>query len=259
MSKKEEYSLLVQEVKECAACASYPAKQKQKDGTVKTVALVNDSNRSHINQWAAWQGSLDADVLVIGQDFGELNDRKFRNSEKLIANGVLYTKSWNDTKSGGKNPTDNNLIKYFREAYNIDADKPNKRLFFTNSVFCYKEGLLTNAVNNNWFKICNQRYMGCLIQIIRPEVVITLGSKALHGLRCSGGLLTSLDEKPLRNSYFSRLSRVVDSGAILISYTKIDPIYVCPVFHTGSFGDMTRRKLGGNPLEDWKRYRQYIN
>lgn len=60
-AKESKYSELVEEVRKCKKCMS-----GQKSQGIK---IVQDKCRSQINLWSHWQGSLDANILVIGQDW----------------------------------------------------------------------------------------------------------------------------------------------------------------------------------------------
>lgn len=62
MTKREKYQLLVKKRKGCHLCNSITNPAKVENGTY-------DSDE--IGAWSLWQGNLDAELLIVGQDWGD--------------------------------------------------------------------------------------------------------------------------------------------------------------------------------------------
>jgi len=251
MEKYELYNKLVDDVRHCVLCDRYTAKGKNDN---ELVSLEHDTNRRQINLWTEWQGSLDADILLIGQDYGRLDYKGFMGEE--YARHIEKRIDQNEFYCDDDNATDQTLIKHFRQSLGMDINTSNKKLFFTNSVLCYKTGSLSNETNPNWFKECNRNFISSLIKIIRPKVIITLGIKALAGLLHCGGLFSNMQNEPLEKSYFSKpINEIVDNGAVLLNINDFS-ITVCPVIHTCSREKYNRK--GNDPSDDWNKIKKYI-
>jgi len=265
--KKTEYENLVKDVQLCIECDKY-----RKTIKAENIILEHDKNRRHINLWAEWQGSLDAEILLIGKDWGRLsgdligksksylNGEPFaREIEKMIDSGTPYLDCWGKNSKGEiKNHTDRNIASLFNSVLGLDIRTPNKKVFFTNSVQCYKPGNLNSPVEDKWFECCNRKFIPRLISIIQPKMIISLGESALTGLRYCGSF-TDLNGETLPINYFNSYNTVLDNGVIKLSITGLHPIPVCPVPHAGYFGTLNRKKNNGDTLSDWQRIYEYIS
>jgi len=132
-----------------------------------------------IGAWSQWQGNHNAEILVVGQDWGDID--YFIN---------------NHGKDSDDNPTNNNLIELFN-VINIDIglpSKPNKSapVFFTNSILGIKtNGKMSGKVSQKWAKESTQEFLLPLIELIKPKVIITLGAIAYKEISKIYGLPTN--------------------------------------------------------------------
>lgn len=182
-----------------------------------------------IGPWSIWQNSLDADVLLVGQDWG----------------GVDYF-----TRHKGRdedaNPTNRNLMTLFG-SINIpvsgpESGKRNPRLFFNNVILCMKEGGLTNPLEKKYAPACCSRFLKPLINLIEPRVVIALGTFAYEAIAESYGVV----RVPFREA--------VERPAGF----RLNPrSWMFPVFHCGAHGWNINRK-GPLQIEDWKKIGKYL-
>ena len=68
------------------------------------------------------------------------------------------------------------------------------KLFFTNLVCCYRQKRTSGVANDAWYPFCARKYMGRLIQIIEPKLIIALGLQVFEALGCcENGRNTSLE------------------------------------------------------------------
>jgi DNA polymerase len=120
----------------------------------------------HLGPWSKWQGNLDARILLIGQDWGNID---------YYLNNKGY-----DTDD---NPTNQNLVELFK-LIGIDIGTPSKPnfsapVFFTNTILGIKQdGNMSAKVRKAWAKESADLFLAPLIEIIRPKTIITLGGYA---------------------------------------------------------------------------------
>jgi uracil-DNA glycosylase len=249
--KLVEYKSLVKDIAKCTKCDKY--KMKDKNGEI--IELKHHLSRVHINLWAHWQGNLNAKILLIGQDWGRLDGDEEAEYYRQ-RNPYLIT----DRHSKEYSPTDNNLRTLFLEAFHIDILEPSDYLFFTNSIQCYKTGSLSNKTNDNWYRICNKEYVKRLIGIIKPKVIIPVGTKALNGLRMCGDFYNP-ENKMVSNTYFKqKFVDIVESGHLKLKISienQTTEVMVYPVFHYGVLSCNLNRKFE-KQLEDWRKIAKIV-
>lgn len=112
--KQAKYNELVNDVSKCDLCDNYD--KTDKNGN--KVILQHYPDRKHINLWSYWQGSLDAKILVIGQDWGTTTGKEF----KQVISNINYSQPY---ISNNPNPTNNTLCKLFYQGLGIDITVPN--------------------------------------------------------------------------------------------------------------------------------------
>lgn len=210
-NKKERYEKLVEKIHNCKCCEAIKKPMFCKNG----VCLTNISDElkdkmKHVNMWNYWQGSLDAKIMVIGQDYGSFpkteskdNSEKKKNKEYYFEECIsreafTRTKTKDDVEKEYEelkkiwSITDANLFYLFKKVLGYDLTKDNKDLFFTNMACCYRnEGGATSGSDNyrsEWLSLCAYKYMGELIDIIQPEVIITLGENTFNAMSCIDGM-----------------------------------------------------------------------
>lgn len=210
-NKQERYDKLVKKIHNCKCCEAIKKPMFCKDG----VCLTNISDElkdkmKHVNMWNYWQGSLDAKIMVIGQDYGSFPKTESKDNSKKKKNKEYYfeecisreaftrTKTKDDVEKEYEelkkkwSITDANLFYLFKKVLGYDLTKENKDLFFTNMACCYRnEGGATSGSDNyrsEWLSLCAYKYMGELIDIIQPEVIITLGENTFNAMSCIDGM-----------------------------------------------------------------------
>lgn len=251
ITKEIQYRDLVKEVSGCIKCDEI--KLRKKDGTI--IELKHDKCRTQINLWSHWQGSLDADILLIGQDWGRIDNEE---EAKYWANKSPYLNT--DKNSKDYSVTDNNLRTLFLKSLGIDIAESNKRLFFTNSVQCYKTGSLSNKTSDQWYRICNERYVRRLIHIIKPKMIIPVGVKALYGLKHCGKFY-NIHGDIVDESYFTQeFAKIVEGQPLKLRVeikNEITEVFVCPVFHCGVMSCNLNRKFE-QQIKDWQKIKNYL-
>src|SRR3954447_18208235 len=113
-SKEEAYARLVADCRACRACSG----------------VENVGDPRHPSPWAEWRGALDADLVIVGQDFS--SNRRKRGPNRRWDPDI---------------PTNKNLDRFLAAA-EIEPD----RVYLTNAMLCLKEGeRLSAPVHAAWF------------------------------------------------------------------------------------------------------------
>jgi len=184
--------------------------------------------KTHIGPWCRWQGNLNADIMLIGQDWGTV-------------------KYYRETKGAHKDntPTNTSLRILFNEI-GIDIGTPSKPnheapCFFTNVILGLKEGEeMAGKIKAQWIKENAIEFLKPNIDIIKPKIIITLGKKAYDAMAHIYGL---------RNDPMKKL---VTQNPIKL----YDGILLFAMYHCGGLGMVNRKLL--LQIEDWKKIKNYL-
>jgi uracil-DNA glycosylase len=164
----EEYSALVEARKACRVCV------ERSPGRIRSCAEF-DYDPDVVSLWELWLGHKDPKLLVVGQDFGNV-DYFVRNRGR----------------DEPDNKTNANLWKLLAEA-GIEASRPRQQdrqapIFLTNSVLCLKEGPMNGPVRASWVSECTLRHLVPLLQLLKPPVVVGMGNSGWRAVRQAFGL-----------------------------------------------------------------------
>jgi DNA polymerase len=219
-AKLPKYRELVQLRKACDACRGVTNGSAIERG-------IYDCDE--VGAWSLWQGNLNAQLLVVGQDWGDVD-------------WFVRVKGFPTSTS----KTNTTLVELLRAAgFNIRlANQTHDRglLFFTNAVLCMKDGGAQAPVKPDWLRNCGSRFLRPTIELVRPKIVVCLGAKAY-------GAVMNAYQVQLR-----AFSGAVDSGEPDLLPSGI---YVFPVYHCGAYVLNTHRKLP-QQIQDWKRIGNFL-
>ena len=161
-----DYRELVSRRRACTACVGL--------GNPSRVAR-GEFDYGEIGPWTGWQGRLDAEIVVVGQDF---SDRQ-------------YFEKWRGQDQPG-NPTNLNLIKLLASIGVSIAPSTESSdrgaIYATNAILCLKEGGMQAKVRTEWFANCGSRFLRPQIELVQPRVVVGLGSQAHNAVLSAFGL-----------------------------------------------------------------------
>lgn len=264
--KEEKYIELVKDIKRCTICQSIKAPAYCEDGEY----LVNDCHgivdeqkicidNIYVNRWNMWQGNLDADIMVIGLDFGKI---PIENINQPEIHHWWKEKQQSDSEklSEWKSPTDKNLYRIFKKVFGNDFVLTQRcdKLYFTNVACCYRQKGTSGTVNNAWYAFCARKYLGRLIQIIAPELIICLGLQTFEALGCCEGskLICTDDEKPKGKMTLKALLSA-DAPSHFELQIGDRKIKTAIAFHPGSNRNRNRKKK--EEYADWERICQLYN
>ena len=245
--KTELYNKLVTDIQACPKLSDCNNSKSPKAIQLEKCPFCNE-----VNLWSYWQGginNLDADILLVGQDWGNFDDKNYNEIIRSI------TASEDDSNSTThypyeKNPTDKNLCRLFDvlgDSFNI-KEYNNPKVFFSNFVLCYRKNTrISGGFRQRWAQNCSEYFLR-LVSIIQPKVIICLGRSVFEAV------VRSFGEKPPKCDYNSTIS----NGARTLSLNGTS-YTVFPMAHCGVFGTNNRKdpKTGCSGMEqqmkDWKR------
>ncbi len=182
---------------------------------------------NHIDAWEMWHSNLDADIMVIGQDFADA--KTFIRDEGRVepmADKYAYA-------------TNKNLATLFESGLGIQIGhplnpNPKAKLFFTNAIIGLKQhGGMQGKVQDEWAISSVKEFIKPLIEIVRPKVVFVLGRTAFKAV-----YKNFADDISLKAN-ISRPFRELVGHKFQISNSTL----VYPVYHCGSRGVNMNQKL----------------
>lgn len=221
--KKESYRRLVEKRKNCHLCLglSNPSDEPYRQ-----------FDSDHIGPWSLWQGNLNADLLIVGQDWGDTS--------------YFLKWQWRDQPHG--NPTNENLQRLLEKIFfRVDRPREEQRqvIFLDNLVLCLKEGGLQGRVDDQWFKNCTTKFFIPLVDVIKPRAVLALGKKTAT---------TILDAYQVKYPKTTTLVTLMHSSPYRLS----DATVLFPLFHCGA-GSVNRDRSMTEQMSDWENISEWLN
>ena len=186
----------------------------------------------HLSPWAKWQGALNAEIVLVGQDWA---DSDFFVQHKGI--------------DPDDNPTNMQLRSLFREL-GIEIGTPSHptsaRVYFTNSILGMKiGGGMAGKVRQSWANAHVRTYTAPLIsRIIKPRLVIAMGGVAF----------TALTRLALRNRAPGGIK--ANAGKSLPANIGGHDFVLFPVAHCSGLG-LVNRGLEAQK-QDWRNMRSEL-
>jgi hypothetical protein len=177
--------------------------------------LINQSeldfdNDCYLDPWGKWYNHPNPDILVIGQDWGNVK---------------CYNK--NNGRDDALNPTCSNLAKLF-SSIGIEIGTPanpdhNLKIHFANIIPFIRRGKMQGSLelilNQNDVNNFALSFISPLIEILKPKVIITLG---LASTRAVLNIFAVKVEKTTRLT-----DMVTDSPINLTANIKLLPMFHC--------------------------------
>lgn len=169
-----------------------------------------------INPWELWQGNLDAEIMLVGQDFSDS-----ASLSKNLQNNWEYEKS---------NPTNLTLMDFFGLlGYPIsDIFYTGMReypLYFTNAILGIKKAntpYMSKPVKDIWIKE-SMGYLNEIIDIVQPKYIIAMGRIAYRAICRIYGV------KPVTN-----LKNIIGTNVVLPDGKNLFVVQHCsPLGQTG--------------------------
>ena len=218
-TKHTRYKALVAERKLCRLCVGL-----RNPSEPELAAFDSDE----VGPWSRLHGDFDADLMIIGQDWG----------------GVRYYTD-NHGLDNLQNSTMQTLERLLRGigldvSFAAYGTKPSGvRLFLTNAVLCLKEGSITAEVDDEWVKNCGVKFLQKQIEVIVPRVVVALGQLAYKAV------LWGFDLRVKSVPYLTAVEDV--EGVTLRNGSRLLAVYHCAP------GVLNRTRSFEEQQRDWQR------
>ena len=234
IDKKQQYEELIRDVRDF-----YCSMERPDQG----IFLEWCEDCREINLWSYWQGSLDARIMVVGQDWGCPKGAVVMDNIRAINDGAEK-----EYRVDPESLTDKNLCTLLA-SIGFPAETRNPDLFFTNFALGYRNKGLTGGFKTSWLREC-EPFFKRLVDIVEPEIIICLGQNTFKAVIRSLGIKTNL------RGY----NRFIESKNNPVDY---DGRLVFAEAHCGYFGTVHRARGSGKTgmeiqLEDWKKIRQAL-
>ena len=249
-TKKERYDALVSKVKE-----SYDPYTCTEE--VGELHLYWCEDCQEINLWTYWQGrgNLDAEIMLVGQDWGSPWDDSAKSTMEQIELANLG-KSY-DYLNNNPSITDKRLITLFDEiGFNVRYSC--EGVFFTNFVLGYRNKGLSGGFQNAWVDH-DKIYFRELANIIKPKVILCLARSTFKGV------LSAFDVKlkPVIGNYNQFIESERNPISVKLENGQI--AYVFALAHCGALGTLNRNRgkdksddILAIQKQDWKRIIPYL-
>jgi uracil-DNA glycosylase len=176
-----------------------------------------------VSLWEQWLGHQNPKLLVVGQDFGNV-DYFVRNRGRDEPDNKTNENLWRLLTEAG-----------IRAKHPREPD-PETPVFLTNSILCLKEGKMSGPIRASWVGECTRRHLLPLLGLLRPPVVVGMGD---HGWRAVRQAF-ALDTTP------RQISAAAGEG-----WSAADGIRVFAVGHCGPLGLVNRP--WPRQVADWRR------
>jgi uracil-DNA glycosylase len=211
-----DFEALVAARKACRICI------ERSPGKLRSCAEF-DFDPDVVSHWEAWLGHKSPRLVVVGQDFGNV-DYFIRNRGR----------------DEPHNKTNENLHALLIEA-GLQVRHPSEKdtyapVFLTNSILCIKEGTMNTPILSSWIDACTERHLLPLIGYLKPKLVVGMGNAGWRAVRRLFGL----------HGAPQRISHAAGS-----TWVAADRTHVFAVCHCGPLGVINRP--WPQQLADWRR------
>lgn len=173
------FNELLNDMSKCDKCLSIISK-KNVDKSLINIYKDADFAKRIPSIWTDWYNRLEAQIMIIGQDWGPFEDMKKLNG-KFLSNKTK--ENWDNLVNSEKSLTKKQLTNFMIESSNgrirfLDD------IYITNAIMCARKGNCYRGDNIN-LKISTincKEYLLRQIEIVEPKVIVTLGYYPLFSL-----------------------------------------------------------------------------
>jgi len=224
--KHQRYAELVAKRKACRVCAL------DLTNTSETEKLGGVPDCDRVGGYSLWQGNLDAELMVVAQDFCDAQTYRSAPSSPWPGESVA---------------TNLALVTLARCA-GFEIQPPRKgvsddKLFFTNAVLCLKEGSKQATVPARCYRECGRLFLRPTIELVRPVAIAALGRGALNAILSANGMRATLG-----------LVALINAGTV---FDLPSGARVFPMCHPSATVLNTTRSME-HQMSDWTRMGQWI-
>jgi uracil-DNA glycosylase len=165
LERDADYEALVAARQACRRCSG-----------LTNASLIHDGryDSNEIGPYTRWQGNRQADLLVVAQDFADVES-------------FVKLEGW-----PGERVETNLVLRELLNAAGFEVSGPVKGVsddvvFLTNAVLCMKRGRMGSTVPREYFETCGRNFLRATIELVQPRAVAALGGDALRAIRAAYG------------------------------------------------------------------------
>jgi len=183
-NKKEKLNQLFLKMAKCNDC-SHLLKKNGKDCSLINIYKESEFYQNIPSIWTDWYNRVDADIMVIGQDWGPYEEMKKIHNEYVLNK---TSDNWEYLIEKEKSLTKKMLTKYL-----IDSSKNTScemkesdmnHIFITNAIMCARKGnhYRGDNIQLKTSTLSCTRFLKKQIEIVNPKTILTLGYYPLLAL-----------------------------------------------------------------------------
>lgn len=239
MNKKEELDNMFSNMSQCTKCTNLIS-CKGNDYSLINIFKDRKFYKNIPSIWTDWYNRLDSKIMLIGQDWGPFEDmNKFHD---LYLNNPT-TENWKHIINKEKSMTKQLLTKYLvksaeQSSFFIDDDFLNN-IFITNAIMCARKGNNYRGKNIN-LKISSlncTKYLHKQIEIVQPQIILTLGYYPLYSLS---------------NIYGFSIHHTLAENINIQKVFEVNSFVIIPLYHP--VAQIKKEEQLKQYLEIWKYY-----
>lgn len=245
--KQQKYKQLVSKRKECFKCSEYNYLNQSE----------TDFDTCEIGNWSTWANNLNADVVIVGQDYADI--KTFVRDLGKIETNKLNNENLPKDYSTLTNYNLRELSKIIGYDIGLPTESSKEKIFLTNAVLCLKRGSMNSSINNKVVENCSESFLYPLLNIISPKIIITLGAVATKSTILAFKDRIENSKTLIRDNF----SNIFNESPIKISNTEM---LIFPVYHPGRLGQINRKRIdnekrNGFELQkkDWSVITNFLN
>ncbi len=205
--KKEQFEVLLKQLKMCQKCMQYNCKEKNLINLYKDLTFAKNIP----SIWTDWFQHLNSKFMIIGQDWGPFIDMNELN-KKLLPD----KSNWKELIESEKSHTKKLLEKNIEQSSN--GKHTLREAFITNAIMCARQGVSYRGNNINLkqstLNCCD--YLKKQIDIVKPIVLVPLGYYPLVAL-----------SKIYNFKIKKNLKETIETSSII----KIENYVIIPLYH----------------------------
>jgi len=205
---KEQMDSLIEKMSKCTKCINL--KTKKCDYSLINFYQNQDFSKNIPSIWTDWYNRLDANIMIVGQDWGPYEDMKKLNQQYLQEK---TKENWQTLIESEKSLTKKQLEKYMITSSNGRMNNLDN-CYITNAIMCARNGhnYRGNNINLNKSTHYCQEFLKSQIEIVKPKVVVTLGYYPLKSL---SEIYCFSIEKNLKDT-ITKTSVIQEDGFVII-------------------------------------------
>ena len=183
-NKQEKLEQLFREMSNCKNCC-HLVKKNGKDCSLINIYQEPEFYQNIPSIWTDWYRRVDADIMIIGQDWGPYEEMKKFHDQYLLDKTPNH---WNYLIEEEKSMTKKMLTKYLMESskgtnHEMKESDMN-HIYVTNAIMCARKGNHYRGDNIQLKEstIGCSRFLKRQIEIVNPKIIVTLGYYPLLSL-----------------------------------------------------------------------------